>query len=67
MDTRTTPVTPALHELIFDVFEGELGGAREIRLSKEEAEAIRKNYPSVHLTPLPHGGGGKGWYEMKFN
>lgn len=63
----TTTLTPALHELIFHVFEGELCGAREIRLSQEEAESIRHTCPSLSLTPLPYGGGDKGWYELKFN
>lgn len=63
----TTTLTPALHELIFNVFEGELWGARELRLSDEEAESIRRICPSLSLTPLPYSGGDKDWYELKFN
>ena len=61
-------VSTELHELIFEAFDGELGfGAREIRLSAAEAEALRQTCPAVRLTPLPYSGGGKTWYEMDFN
>lgn len=63
-----TTVSTDLHELIFEVFDGELGfGAREVRLSEDEAEALRRTCPAVRLTPLPYSGGGKTWYEMNFN
>ena len=59
---------PELLEWIWAVFEGELGfGAREVRLSDEEAAAVRRTWPSASLTPLPQTGNEKNWYTLSFS
>lgn len=54
-------------EWLWAVFEGEPGcGVREVRLSDEEAEAVRRTWPAASLTPLPCSGCGKNWYTLSF-
>lgn len=67
MDMSMT-AAPDLLEWIWAVFEGEPGcGSREVRLSDEEAEAVRQAWPSATLTLLSRSGGEKNWYTLSFS
>ena len=53
-----------IERALSDAFQGGEIRRRELRLSQEEAEAIRASFPA-RLAPLGESGG-KTWYEITF-
>ena len=56
--------TLEIEQVLSDAFRGGELRRRELRLSQEEAEAIRASFPA-RLAPLGESGG-KTWYEITF-